>query len=178
MRIRLAHADEWPAVLGVVREAFAQTEPHYLELVERIYDSPDFVPQLSFVAELDGALMGNLILSKIPLHTATGEVQARLLSEFAVLPERRHHGVGSALIRHGLRGAERGMASMVLAAGPPSYFQRFGFRRAADLGVAPPNETIPAEDFQMVPLPQYDPAVDRGFTTLPAYFGESGVVWP
>ena len=178
MRIRLAHADEWPAVLAVVREAFAATDPRYTELVERIHDSADFVPQLSFVAELDGVLTGNVILSKIPLHTATGDVQARLLSEFAVLPEHRHHGVGAALIRNALRGAERGTASMVLAAGPPSYFQQFGFRRSSDLGVMPPNDTISDEDFQMVPLPQYNPAEDRGLTALPAYFGESGVRWP
>ncbi|WP_159066872.1 GNAT family N-acetyltransferase [Cellulomonas timonensis] len=178
MRIRLAHADEWPQVLAVVREAFAASEPRYAELVKRIHASTDFIPQLSFVAELDGALTGNLILSKIPLHTATGEVQARLLSEFAVLPEYRHHGVGAALIRNALRGAERGMASMVLAAGPPSYFQQFGFRRASDLGVTPPSEDISNDDFQMVPLPQYDPVTDRGVTTLPAYFGESGFRWP
>lgn len=178
MRIRQQHSDEWPAVLDVVRRSFADADPRFVELVERIHDSPDFVEPLSYVAEVNHELLGNIILSKVPLHTERGVVQARLVAEFGVVPEHRHHGLGSALLRSVLKAAEHGIASMVLAAGSPSYYQRFGFRQSTDLGVSPPSTAIPDRHFLMMPLPQYDPVLDRGHTELPSYFVETGVDWP
>jgi len=53
------------------------------------------------------------------------------LAPVAVLPGRRRAGIGSALIREGLKRARRQGHEAVFVLGDPAYYGRFGFR--ADL---------------------------------------------
>lgn len=174
MRIRQQHADEWPAVRELVRVAFEDTDPHFDVLVDRIHESPEWVAHLSLVAEVRSELVGNILISKAPLHTEHGPREALVLAEVGVLPEARRQGFGSALVRTGVRRAQEGVESVLVARGDAAYYQRFGFRAGADLGIAPPSDRIAPEEFLVLTLPQYDPH-DRGRLELPAYFWGSGI---
>ena len=65
--------------------------------------------------------------------------------------------------------AQPGLA-LVLVLGHPTYYPRFGFRPASELGLAPPSAEIPDEAFMAVPLKTYDESI-RGRVVFPPAFG-------
>jgi putative acetyltransferase len=45
---------------------------------------------------------------------------------------------------------------LVFLEGHPTYYPRFGFRRAIDMGFAAPSVRIPSDAFMVYPLPCYE----------------------
>ncbi len=62
--------------------------------------------------------------------------RAALLAPLAVAPDRQRHGIGSKIVRAGIREMEDAGVSLVLVLGDPAYYGRFGFAREAS--VKPP----------------------------------------
>jgi putative acetyltransferase len=85
--------------------------------------------RLSLVAEVDGQIVGHVLLSDLPIRAAGVTHPALALAPVAVLPACQRRGVGSQLIRHGLetcRDRAQG-ARIVIVLGEPEYYRRFGF---------------------------------------------------
>lgn len=96
------------------------------DLVRALYADGDV--ECSLVAELDGALIGHVLFSKMAVEADGIPLRAAGLAPVAVLPGAQHKGVGAALIRNGLEqlSADRFRISFVL--GHPDYYPRFGYR--------------------------------------------------
>ncbi|WP_406723813.1 GNAT family N-acetyltransferase [Streptomyces sp. GD-15H] len=63
---------------------------------------------LSLVAEHEGQIVGHVMFTRSLLDAPRRLVEVQVLSPLAVVPERHKRGIGSALVRHGLRAlAER-----------------------------------------------------------------------
>ena len=82
---------------------------------------------LSFVAIEDGRVVGTVRLWDV---TAGPERPALLLGPLAVDPACRNRGIGSALMHHALRAANRRGHRAVLLVGDAAYYGRFGFSAA------------------------------------------------
>lgn len=87
------------AVRRVVAAAFGQ--PDEAELVGRLHDAGDVV--VSLVAELDGAIVGHVLLSRM-----TAPFPAPALAPVSVTPLHQNRGVGAALVRAALARAAAG----------------------------------------------------------------------
>lgn len=153
------------AIAAVTEAAFGQAQE--ARMVEAIRASDGFVPELSLVAEEDGRIVGHVMLSYVELE----ETGRRLLElgPISVEPERQRHGIGSALVRESLRLAEDRGEPLVLVLGHPSYYPRFGFRPASELGISPPDVSIRDEVFMAIPLRDYDAALRGRVVFPPAY---------
>ena len=132
--IRLEREDDYRAVENLTREAFWNhhvpgCNEHYLAHVLRQSDC--FLPELDFVAEANGELIGNIMYTKANVLCDNGETFPALsFGPLSVLPEWQGKGVGSALVRHSLmRAGELGYSS-VLIYGDPAYYLRLGFLAA------------------------------------------------
>lgn len=89
-------------VRRVIRRAFENaehTDHDEHNLVDRLRKSDAFIPELSLVAEMDGKIIGHVLFSKIRIQDT---VQVAL-APVSVLPDLQGRGVGSALIRKGMR---------------------------------------------------------------------------
>ncbi|WP_027229523.1 N-acetyltransferase [Phyllobacterium sp. UNC302MFCol5.2] len=85
---------------------------------------------LAFVARGDGGmLLGSVRLWDIQAgHDAAGKpVRALLLGPLAVEPTLKGHGIGVALMRHGISEAARLGHGAIILVGDPEYYERFGF---------------------------------------------------
>ena len=122
---RAAIAATSEAAFGSAREAL---------IVEAIRASDAFVPELSLVADDRGEVVGHAILSYVSLEDGTRLLE---LGPIGVRPDRRREGIGGLLIRAALARADARGKPLVLVLGHPSYYPRFGFRRASELGIAP-----------------------------------------
>jgi len=112
---------------------------------------------LSLVAEERDGVVGHVMFSPSLLDAPKRLVSVQVLSPIGVLPGRQNHGVGSALIRHGVELLIERLVPLVFLEGPPAYYSRFGWQPAAEHGFRKPSLRIPDAGFQVLPLPAYEP---------------------
>ena len=103
-----------------------------LALVGDLLDTPTGC--LSLVADVDAKIAGHLVFSNCGV--AGTDIEASLLGPLAVAPERQKQGIGTALIRAGLRQLEDDAVGLVCVLGDPAYYGRFGF--AEETRIEPP----------------------------------------
>jgi predicted N-acetyltransferase YhbS len=58
------------------------------------------------------------------------------LAPLAVLPDHQGQGIGSTLVRHGLKIPGERYCPFIIVLGHPAYYSRFGFERASQHGLA------------------------------------------
>ena len=80
----------------------------------------------SFVGVVDSRIVGHAIFTKCGV--VGSDVSTSLLGPLAVAPAWQRQGVGSAIVRAGLRRLEDMGVSLVFVLGDPAYYERLGFR--------------------------------------------------
>lgn len=127
-------------------------------LVRALRADPGWLPELSFVAELDGAIVGHVVCTRAHIGTAP----ALGLGPLGVRGSHQRRGVGSALM-HAVLGAADALAEpVVVLLGHRDYYPRFGFVPAATLGITPPDPRW-GDHFQARPLSAYTPRLRGEF---------------
>jgi putative acetyltransferase len=86
--------------------------------------------RLSLIAEEEGQIIGHILFSDLPILTTAGTVPALALAPLAVVPAWQRHGIGSLLIREGLRTCAEQGHRIVVVLGHRDYYPRFGFSAA------------------------------------------------
>ena len=141
------------AGIRTVHEAAFPTKAE-ADLVELVRASAGFLADLSLVAELDGTVVGHILLSPVTLETGGGHEPVLELAPMAVVPEHQREGIGSALVIAGLDAAEVRDEPLVLVLGHPWFYPRFGFRPATAFGIRSPRAG-PDAAFMVKPLTTY-----------------------
>ena len=124
--VRVETPADFAAVRIVNRKAFGQADE--ADLVERLRDDGEVVASL--VAEVDNAVVGHILFSRLPIVASAREIAGAALAPVAVLPRFQRLGVGSALVRSGLRRCAESGCEAVVVLGHPAYYPRFGFSAA------------------------------------------------
>lgn len=137
--LRLEQPDDYRTVEELTREAFwglnhPDCDEHFL--AHRLRKSPGFVPELDYVAEADGKLVGNIMYSKGKVVDDSGnEYETLNFGPLSVLPAYQNSGIGKVLISHTIVEARRLGYRAILFFGHPDYYPRLGFRRASEFGI-------------------------------------------
>jgi predicted N-acetyltransferase YhbS len=147
MKITIRHEipDDYYAVESLTRDAFwGNTDSRdYADehlLVHRLRTNAAFVPELDYVAEVDGNLAGNVMYSKAKIVAEDGlETEVLTFGPLSVAPEYKLCGVGSALMKHSIAEAKRLGYRAIVFFGHPDYYPRFGFKRGAEYGITAPD---------------------------------------
>ncbi len=146
MLIRTEQAGDFSAVYDINAAAFSSTAE--AELVEELRGKVS--PYISLVAEEEGQISGHIMFA--PVHLSGHEsLKIMSLGPVAVLPDRQGKGVGSALIRAGLRSCvELGYGACVVL-GHSTYYPRFGFIPSVKFGIGSEYD-VPPEAFMVMEL--------------------------
>lgn len=83
--------------------------------------------RVSIVAEVDSEVVGHILFSDLPVVTPGGVVPTLSLAPMAVVPSRQRQGIGSLLVREGLRLCRESEHRIVVVLGHPEFYPRFGF---------------------------------------------------
>jgi putative acetyltransferase len=106
------------------------------QLVSTLRESATYNRELSLVAELNGRIVGHVLLTRVPLRREGEEKHVLALGPMSVVPSQSHRGIGSKLIQAAIMLArDKGYGSIVVL-GHPEYYRRFGFIVAKELGVS------------------------------------------
>ena len=110
-------------------------------LLDALRAAGDCDPARSFVAEVDGTVVGHALLTAMMLERPDGTRDADrivALGPVAVMPGWQRRGIGGELVRAALAQAEQEGAAAVVLLGHPTYYPRFGFRPAREQGLLAP----------------------------------------
>ena len=98
-------------------------------LIDSLRHGIDFDPELSLVAEVDGAAVGHGIF--YPMHIRLGRetLRAVCVGPIGVLPSYQNQGIGRALMESGHKIAREKGCKFSFLYGDPDYFARFGYQK-------------------------------------------------
>ena len=108
-QIRNEKESDYQIVEEITRKAFYNVYApgcmeHYLVHIMRQH--ADFIPELDFVAELNGNVIGNIMYTKAKLTDEAGlEKEILTFGPVSILPEYQRKGYGKMLIEHSFQRA-------------------------------------------------------------------------
>jgi predicted N-acetyltransferase YhbS len=172
--IRTENPCDYDRVVKLTEQAFADLEisdHNEGELVEKLRKSPNFIDELSLVAELNGQVIGHILFTPIFVVNGDEKFESLILAPVSVLPEFQKMGVGGQLIRAGHQKAlELGFHSAILV-GHPEYYPRFGYKPASIWRIKSPIP-LPSDDvFMAVELSDGALSNVSGTVVFPPEFG-------
>ena len=174
MTIRQETEKDHSAVFNLIESAFREAEfADNTEqfLVERLRKSDAFIPELSMVAEIDGKIVGHILLTKLKIKNKSNEFDSLALAPVSVLPEFQGKGIGGKLIVEAHKKAkELGHKSIVLL-GHENYYPRFGYEQADKYGIELPFE-VPKENCMVIELIENALKGVNGIVEYPKEFNE------
>ena len=148
LKIRNEKDTDYKIVEEITRKAFYNVYvpgcfEHYLVHIMRGHE--DFIPELDFVAELDGQVIGNIMYTKAKLTDENGtEKEILTFGPVSILPEYQRHGYGKKLIGYSLeRAAELGYEAVVIFGSPANYVS-CGFQCCRKYNVCVEGDKYPA----------------------------------
>ncbi len=131
--IRKENRTDYNKVYDLVKAAFASAEHAdgtEQDLVNRLRKSTNFIPNLSLVAEVKKEIVGHLLMTKIMIEGHNKKHEALALAPLSVLPSYQKQGIGSRLVKEGLKLARELGYNGVIVVGSEQYYPQFGFEEA------------------------------------------------
>jgi len=137
--IRLEKKEERREVENLVREAFWNVyRPGCLEhyLLHRLRDDADFVPELDFVMELNGRIIGQDIFVRTAIHADDGrDIPIMTMGPICIAPDLQGKGYGKILLDHALKEAAALGCGAVCFEGNINFYGKSGFTFARNFGL-------------------------------------------
>ena len=133
----------------VNQEAFGRNQE--ADLVDKLRERG--VLTISLVAVLDTNIIGHIAFSPVEIASEKSSFGALTLAPISVLPAHQNRGIGSQLVTAGLEECHRLGHEIVVLAGHPNYYPRFGFVPAYAEGIGCEFE-VPDEAWMLAELKQ------------------------
>lgn len=166
--IRAERPSDRAAIAEVVTTAFGS--PAEARLVEAIRASTNFVPELSLVAEVEGRVVGHVMVSVVLLDDGGTQHRIANLSPLAVAPDFQRRGIGSALVRGVTARADDRGEPVVVLEGNPKFYGRFGFEHSVAHGIRISLPSwAPPEAAQVLLLRNYNTSIHGRVVYPPAF---------
>ena len=179
MQIRLEEQKDWREVEILTREAFWNeyrpgcTE-HYV--LNKYRSNPDFIPELDFVLEEDGKIIGHVMFSKAPDLIPEGEGTVKKCWTFgpiSIHPDYKRKGYGKILLGHALDKAREMGIGIVCMEGKIGFYKHLGFDLASKLNIhyhgEPKESSVPYFLAQEL-IPGYLEGIEATYHTPGGYF--------
>ena len=148
LNIRNERETDYKIVEDITRKTFYNVYvpgcmEHYLVHIMREHE--DFIPELDFVIEVDGQIVGNIMYTKAKLTDEGGtEKEIVTFGPVSILPKYQRKGYGKMLIEHSLkRAAELGYEAVVIMGSPANYVGS-GFQCCRKYNVCVEKDKYPA----------------------------------
>lgn len=137
--IRNERVDERRAVEALVREAFWNVyRPGCLEhyVLNRMRNHPDFIPELNFVLEKDGRIIGQNVFVRAAIQADDGRViPVAAMGPICITPELQRQGYGKLLLDYTLEKAREFGIRAICMEGNLDFYGKSGYAPASNFGI-------------------------------------------
>ncbi len=137
--IRPENKDDYRNVENLTREAFWNVyRPGCLEhyVLHYLRDDPAFVPELDFVMEADGELMGQIIYVRSEIDCSDGrKIPIMTFGPISIAPSYKRQGFGKQLLDYSMERAERMGVGALAITGNIDFYGKSGFVPAKTKGI-------------------------------------------
>lgn len=137
--IRPEKREEEREVENLVRESFWNVyRPGCLEhyVLNQLRENPDFVPELDFVMEQDGKLIGQNVFVRTVIHADDGrEIPIMTMGPICIAPEWKRKGYGKLLLDYSMEQAKALGCGALCFEGNIDFYGKSGFRSASEFGI-------------------------------------------
>ena len=137
--IRLEKKEEYREVEKMVRESFWNVYhpgcfEHYV--LNQLRDDPAFVPELDFVMEQDGQLIGQNMFMRANIKADDGRtISIMTMGPICITPELKRKGYGKILLDYSLEKAKELGCGAVCFEGNIDFYGKSGFKQASEYGI-------------------------------------------
>ena len=139
IKIRLERKEEYHEVENLVRESFWNVyRPGCLEhyVLKCLRDDPDFVPELDFVMEKDGRLIGQNVFVRTSIKADDGrDIPIMTMGPICIANDLKRQGYGKLLLDYSLEKAKELGCGAVCFEGNIQFYGQSGFTCASDYGI-------------------------------------------
>ena len=137
--IRPEKKEEYREVENMVRESFWNVyRPGCLEhyVLNQLRDDPAFVPELDFVMEKDGKLIGQNMFMRAHIKADDGrEIPIMAMGPICITPDLKRHGYGKMLLDYSIEKARELGCGAVCFEGNIDFYGKSGFTQASKFGI-------------------------------------------
>ena len=137
--IRLEKKEDYREAENLVRESFWNVyRPGCLEhyVLKSLRKDPDFVPELDFVMEKDGRIIGQNIFVRTVIKADDGrDISIMTMGPICIAPELKRQGYGKILLDHSLEKAAELGCGAICFEGNILFYGKSGFRYASEYGI-------------------------------------------
>jgi len=145
--IRAEKAGDAKAIFQVITTAFGRDAE--ADLVDALRRRRQLT--VSLVAERGGQVVGHVAFSPVIVTSPAETWEAVGLGPVAVEPSAQRQGIGTALVREGLRQCRRRNENVVFVLGHPGFYGPFGFVPSKPHGITW-ERSVPESLFQVAEL--------------------------
>ena len=139
LTIRLEKKEEHREVENLIRESFWNVyRPGCMEhyVIHRLRNDPAFVPELDFVMEMDGKLIGQNMFMRALIKADDGrEIPIMTMGPICITPELKRKGYGKVLLDYSLEKAKELGCKAVCFEGNIDFYGKSGFAPASTFGI-------------------------------------------
>ena len=137
--IRLETPADYRAVEELTRESFWNVyRPGCTEhfVLNQYHSNPDFIPELDFVMEEDGRLIGHVMFSKASLQLPDGTSKPSwTFGPICIHPDYKRKGYGLKLLTYALDKARKAGIGFLCMEGNLEFYKNAGFGLASRMGI-------------------------------------------
>ena len=150
--IRNEEEKDYRTVEELVRESFWNVYrpgccEHYV--LNRYRSDPDFIPELDFVMELNGKIIGQVIYVRSQIECKNGQkIPVMTFGPICIAPEYKRQGLGKKLLDYSMEQAAKLGAGALFITGNIDFYGKSGFVPAKNKGVIYADD--PAADYFLV----------------------------
>ena len=148
IKIRNEKESDYKVVEDITRKAFYNLHvpgcgEHYLVHIMRGHE--DFIPELDFVLELDGRVIGNIMYTKARLADESGaEKEILTFGPVSVAPEYQRRVCGKMLMEHSFERAVSLGYDVIVIFGRPANYVSSGFKSCKKFNICLEDGSFPA----------------------------------
>jgi len=144
IKIRHERKNDYDEIKRINDLAFGQENEG--KMIEALRKTSNYDTRLSLVAILDNNIIGHILFYQVKIKTNQGKLTVLSLAPIAVHPHYQNKGIGSQLVRKGIEVAKDCGFDAIIVVGHPTYYPRFGFKKASIYEIKCPFE-VPDEAF-------------------------------
>ena len=145
--IRPETQKDYKAIISLILRSFSEGTDYsdgtdIIALIEEIRISEYYIPELSFVAERDGKIVGHFLFSRFPLskakdggHLSSDDIV--ILAPVSVHADHFHQHIGSTMLALGSEKVREHGFKGILVEGDYHFYNQVGFRTSSEFGIYP-----------------------------------------